>query len=108
MRYRDQTVDLRRELTALAATVQPRSSVAWQHVMERLDLLAHEVGLDTPAAIHLLAVRDMVASHVRAADELAVAGVRPEAIDDLLDRARHQFERCIRAVPVYDRIAVGE
>jgi hypothetical protein len=108
MRRPDSSVDLRRELTVLAATVQPRSSVSWRSVMDRLDLLAHEVGLDTPAALHLLAVRDMVASHVRAADELVAAGVRPDAVDDLLDRAHRQFQRAIPTVPVFERVSVGD
>jgi len=67
-----------------AAWVQGELRVALESSLDLLADVAAEFGIETPEARPILATRDVVAIHLRAAEDVAVAGGRAETVMRML------------------------
>ena len=77
------------------ATRQRWVTVQMAPLLERsigvLAAVAAEIGPDQPEGRRVLATRDLVAAHLRAAADIEAADVRPEILTNLLVRAGSQL-----------------
>jgi hypothetical protein len=80
----DELVEHRGSHPAGASWIRGELRLALESSLDLLMDVAAESGIETPEARPILATRDVVAIHLRAAEDVRIAGGRPETVMGML------------------------